>query len=268
MACARAVQTAPSSRCQNVVVVWSGELNMQVARQWFGSGMLADGRVYVIGGEYCSDPANPSDAPTGETFDPQTNAWSPLNKPPAFDFVRGDCNGSGLPDGRVLIGGASTTIGPSTWSKRTVIWDPNDDSWVEAGLEFGALAATGKEDPFEEESWALLPDGSVLAPAVRDTPQAQRYVPALDQWVTCSPAPVNLAILALNGVGVYKTGAPILLPSGKVFAIGGTGQTAIFTPGANPRCSTPPTCSNVGTDTPCDSLRRASPTCPSPPARG
>jgi hypothetical protein len=218
---------------------WSSEINMQFARQWFASGVLNDGRVFVIGGEDCDDPANPSDTPTGEIFDPQANSgvgsWNSLNKPsPAFDFVRGDCNGSVLSDGRVLLGGATPSGLPPTWSKRTAIWDPNDNSWVEAGLQFGALSSTDKEDPFEEETFSLLPDGSVLAPAVRDTPKAQRYVPSLDQWVDCKPSPVNLAVISISGVGVYETGGSILLPSGKTFAVGGTGQTAIFTLGPNP----------------------------------
>lgn len=212
---------------------WSAELNMHFARQWFASGVLRDGRVFIIGGEDCSDPANPSDAPTGEIFDPQTDTWSNLAKPSAFDFVRGDCNGAVLADGRVLLGGASTTEPPSTWSKQTAIWDPSDNTWVEAGLEFGALSSVDKEDPFEEETFALLRDGSVLAPAVRDTPKAQRYVPAIDKWVDCAEAPVNLAITTLDGALVYETGGLILLPSGKAFAIGGNGQTAIFTPGPN-----------------------------------
>jgi hypothetical protein len=146
---------------------WSSEINMKFARQWFASGVLNDGRVFVIGGEDCDDPANPSDTPTGEIFDPQANsglgAWTSINKPsPAFDFVRGDCNGSVLSDGRVLLGGATPSGAPPTWSKRTAIWDPNNNSWVEAGLKFGALSNTDKKDPFEEEGFALLPDAVSL----------------------------------------------------------------------------------------------------------
>jgi hypothetical protein len=209
---------------------WSGELNMQYARQWFASGVLRDGRVFAIGGEYSTDPASPSDAWSGETFDPQTNTWTPISKPAAFEFVRGDCNGSVLADGRVLIGGASVTEPPSTWSKLTAIWDPAHDSWVQAGLEFGAVAATTKEDPFEEETFNLLPDGSVLAPAVRDAPKAQRYLPWLDRWVDCAPCPVTLAVGSINGTLEEETGPTVLLPDGRAFAIGGSGLTALYTP--------------------------------------
>lgn len=131
----------------------------------------------------------------------------------------------------MLLGGATPAGPPPSWSKRTAIWDPHNDTWVEAGLKFGVLASTDKGDPFEEETFVMLRDGSVLVPAVRDTPKAQRYVPLLDEWVHVHDAPVPLAIDTLSGAEVFETGPSILLPNGKVFVVGGTGQTAIFTPG-------------------------------------
>ena len=207
---------------------WSPQLDMKFARQWFASGVLRDGRAFVIGGE---DSTAGPDTPTGEIFDPLTNQWSDISKPSSFDFVRGDCNGSVLADGRVLIGGATPSGPPPSWSKRTAIWDPHTDTWVEAGRRFGTLATTDKTDPFEEETFVLLRDGSVLAPAVRDQPKAQRYVPLLDEWLHVHDVPVSLAIDTLSGVGVFEIGPSILLPDGRVIAIGGSGQTAIFTPG-------------------------------------
>lgn len=202
---------------------------MRYARQWFASGVLPDGRVFCIGGEHSNDPASPTDTPTGEIFDPLTNSWSDIVKPAAFDYIAGDCNGSVLADGRVLLGGPTKPGLPS--EKRTAIWDPKDNSWVEAGLEFGAVSTTTKSDPFEEETWALLPDGSVLAPAVTLMPQAQRYVPSLDKWVNCTAAPVNLAVTKLKGADVDETGGALALPDGSAFVIGGSGQTALFTTG-------------------------------------
>ena len=224
----------PDSHGKYETGTWSGILNMHTARQWFASGVLKDGRVYAIGGEHTNDPASPTDSPLAEIFDPQTNLWSPLTKPAAFDFIRGDCNGTMLADGRVLLGGPDTAGGPpSTWPTRTAIWDPANGAWVEAGLKFGGVAVTTKTDSFEEETFALLPRGEVLAPAVRDTPKAQRYVPSLDEWVDCAPSPVNLAITTLKGVTVFETGPTVVLPDGTAFVIGGTGQTAIFTPDPN-----------------------------------
>ena len=222
------LRLTPDSEGKYEAGTWSAELDMANTREYFASGVLKDGRVFAIGGE---DSSAGSDTPLGEIFDPQTNLWTAISKPAAFNFVRGDCNGAVLADGRVLLGGATVSGPPPTWSKRTAIWDPKNNTWVEAGLKFGTLGSTDKTDPFEEETFALLQDGSVLAPAVRDTPGAQRYVPSLDSWVDCSPAPVKLAIDVLNGTGVFETGPVITLPDGKVLVIGGPGQTAIFTPG-------------------------------------
>lgn len=207
------------------------ETDMANTREYFASGILMDGRVFAIGGE---DSDAGTDTPLGEIFDPLTNTWSKINKPSSFDFICGDCNGSVLPDGRALLGAPNSAAFPN--SLLTAIWDPTDNTWVQAGLEFGAVATTTKTDPFSEETFALMPDGSVLAPAVQNTPQAQRYVPSLDQWVNCNPSPVNLAIATIEGVTENETGPSILLPSGSLFCIGGTGQTAIFTapPESNP----------------------------------
>jgi hypothetical protein len=105
------------------------ESDMTHAKEDFASGVLMDGRVFAIGGEYLNGSSVPVDSPLGEIFDPQTNSWSPIDKPsPKFDFVCGDCNGSILKDGRVLLGGVAS---PAT--NRMAIWDPKVNKWSEAG---------------------------------------------------------------------------------------------------------------------------------------
>jgi hypothetical protein len=205
------------------------ESEMANTREYFASGILKDGRVFAIGGE---DSDAGSDTPLAEIFDPQTNSWSKVNKPAAFDFICGDCNGAVLSDGRVLLLAPNSLAFPL--SKRTAIWDPHHNTWEEAGLEFGAAPSTTKKDPCMEETFTLLPDGSVLVPDVQDTPKAQRYIPSLDKWEDCKASPVHLAITFLSGVEVMETGPTILLPDGDAFCIGGTGETAIFKPGHHP----------------------------------
>ena len=179
------------------------------ARQFFASGVLADGRVFVIGGEYSDDPANPSDTLLGEIFNPITNTWSQISKPSAVGFVRGDASCTVLPDGRVLVGGATAqqaVFDPATFNKRTALWDPADDTWVEAGLEFGAVGSTTKNDGTEEEGFTLLPDGTVLAVEVANAPKSEKYLPSLDKWVTAGSVPGQLVFQDLLGSIVYEIG--------------------------------------------------------------
>ncbi|HEY6393568.1 MAG TPA: choice-of-anchor D domain-containing protein [Bryobacteraceae bacterium] len=213
---------------------WSAVIHMANARQFFSSGVLSDGRVYVIGGETSDDMAVPfgGDSPLGEIFDPLTNKWSPMNKPSAFSWVSGDATGCILADGRVLLGSLN--------SGRTALWDPATDSWVEAGLGFSPGAPSSKSGSCNEETWALLHDGTVMAIDISNNPQTTEiYNPATDLWTLTPSHPPNLALLSVtdNSVSpaitatVNEVGPAVLLHDGRLFAIGGSGHTGIYTPG-------------------------------------
>jgi Kelch motif len=195
---------------------------MATAREFFSSAVLRDGRFYVIGGE---DSSAGGDTPLGEIFDPLTNRWSPMNKPAAFDFIAGDASGCVLADGRVLLGAIS--------SNQTAIWDPSQDSWVVAGTRFGTVPQTKATD-CNEETWTLLPDGSVLAVETFWTAAApnaaQKYLPEFDEWVSAGATPQSLALQVVKGANVFEIGPAILLPNGMLFAIGATGSTALYAP--------------------------------------
>ncbi len=202
---------------------WSGLLKMANSRQFFSSGVLKDGRVYAVGGEVSSAGG---DTPLAEIFDPQTNKWSELAKPAQFEYIKGDASGCVLADGRVLMGDLQT--GPPF----TALWDPVTNVWTEAGTNFGAKADT-KRSNCNEETWTLLPDGSVLAVATLNAPKAERYVPSVDEWVPAGETPSSLALTEItdpekNKVAIFEIGPAILLPSGEVLAIGATGQNALY----------------------------------------
>jgi len=216
-------------------VSWSGPFSMANTRQFYASGVLLDGRVFVVGGDY-SDVGN--NTPLGEVFDPLTNAWSAMNKPASFNFISGDASGCILDDGRVLLGDIS--------SSRTAIWDPAVDSWTESGLAFGTLGSPSKVGRIDEETWALLQDGTILTVDISSPAFAEKYVPASDTWVPADKTPAtltqNLALLNLQdttvkppvAVNISEIGPAILLPDGRMFFVGGTGHTALYTPPAVP----------------------------------
>ena len=210
---------------------------MTSSRQYFASGVLRDGRVFAIGGELSDAGA---DTPKAEIYDPVTERWSTIAKPAQFDFVRGDASSCVLASGKVLLGGATPDAvqqsgGVATWSTQTAVWDPSagdGSAWTETGLDgFGNQT---KVSPAEEETWVLLPDGSVLAPSVTNPPTVQRFDPTQGLWMSAASSPSNLAITTItvggNAVDVYEIGPMILLPNGNVFAIGGPGDTAVFAP--------------------------------------
>ena len=214
----------------------NSESDMTNTRQFFSSGVLQDGRVYAIGGEYSTAGG---DTPLGEVYDPGSNSWSQLttlDKPASVSFVDGDAASMVLFDGRILFGGASG-------SSQTAIWSPASSTWAVAGTAFGTQPNT-KQGSCDEESWVLLADGSVLTVNVniggaQSPTSAERYIPAQDIWVTTAGAlPVTLPITTQNDntttpptlVSVFENGPAMLRNDGKAICFGATGLTAIYDP--------------------------------------
>jgi protein involved in polysaccharide export with SLBB domain len=239
-----------NGRYDTAGVAWSGPFSMANTRQFYASGVLTDGRVFVLGGEYSSAGNN---TPLGEIFDPQSNTWSAMTKPNSFSWINGDVSACIMTDGRVLFGALQ--------SNRTAIWDPATDAWSEAGLGFGTLGATNKVGTIDEETWSLLPDGTVLTVDISSPPFAEKYVPSTDTWVAADKTPATLTqaltLLSLTdttvnpqvSVNIGEIGPAILLPGGSLFFIGATGHTALYKPPAVP--SQPGSWSN-GPDLPPD----------------
>jgi hypothetical protein len=152
------IRLTPDSKGNYPTGTWSALLTMSNTRQFFSSAVLPDGRVYVMGGEYTDANGAGRDGSLGEIFDPHTNLWSPMSKPDSFGWIQGDASGAVLADGRVLLGNLQTTSPPFT----TALWDPVTDDWTVAGSAFGTLITDTKNSNCNEETWTLLPDGSVL----------------------------------------------------------------------------------------------------------
>lgn len=212
---------------------WSSALPMAGQRKYFATGVLMDGRVYSVGGEY-SDILGDTDKSTdndtrAEIFDPVAGTWTTMNKPtPGFDFILGDCVSIVLEDGRVLFGAV-------TAGARNAIWDPATDTWVEAGTKFGTVANT-KKGGANEESWCLLPNGNILTVQITNTTatqNAEMYVPANDAWVSAGVTQQTLPVGAIGGTTLNEIGGAITLMNGKAFFVGGSGHTGIYTSGAS-----------------------------------
>ena len=183
---------------------WTQVASSVEAPLYYASGVLRDGRVIYTGGEY--DGFTMVYLNATEIYDPVTNTWSTVPAPAGWTRI-GDCPGCVLPDGRWFVG----RVG----SRNTAIYDPVLGTWT---------AAADKISNVSEEGWSLLPDGSILSVDATNPPNAEKYLPSSDQWIAAGATPQVLVD------GIREIGAQVLLPDGRLFVIGATGFTAIYTP--------------------------------------
>jgi hypothetical protein len=183
---------------------------------YYASAVLKDGRVFVAGGEYNVDLNTGVDLLAVEIYDPVADSWTTVPNPPGFANI-GDAPTCVLPDGRLLLGNINST--------ETVVLDPATKTWTLGG---------NKDDNSSEETYTLLPDGTILVAEVDNHPKAEKYVIANNQWVSASSTPPGHD-LVLNVPGIsIEVGPAILMTDGRVFATGATGHRALYTPPLNP----------------------------------
>jgi hypothetical protein len=196
---------APDATGSYVNGTWSRLADSPTAPMYYASAVLADGRVFIAGGEY--DNCARADLYAAQIYDPIWNCWTNLPLPAGWTAI-GDAPCCVLPDGRVLVGSIGDT--------QTAIYDPVSNTWT---------PSAGKASTASEETWALLPDETVLTVECFNSPHTEKYVSAADAWVTAGSTPSDIILESLNEIG-----PALLLPDGRVFFVGGNGSTALYTP--------------------------------------
>ncbi|HEV2028336.1 MAG TPA: hypothetical protein VGS16_07360 [Candidatus Dormibacteraeota bacterium] len=186
---------------------WTKLASMAHSRLYYASAVLNDGRVFVAGGEYSDAGGDTNDV---EIYDPYLDSWTTIAGP-GWSSI-GDAVSCVLADGRVLLG--------SIFDKKTAIYDPETNSWAAGGT---------KDDASSEETWTLLPDGTVLTVECSNIPKAEKYLPATNKWTAAGSTPVPIAEASMSEIG-----PALLLPNGRVFCVGGTGHTALYRRPAHP----------------------------------
>jgi hypothetical protein len=194
---------APDAHGSYINGAWTALAPMHQTRLYYASAVLSDGRVIVCGGEY-SDAG--SETNTGEIYDPIADAWTVVTPPAGWTRI-GDAASCLLPDGRLMIGDLDDT--------RTAIYDPVAGAWS---------AGPNKGDRSSEETWTLLPDQTVLTVQCSNVPNAEKFVIPANGWVSAGTLPVNL----VEGSSI-EIGPACLLPDGRVFCVGATNKTALYT---------------------------------------
>jgi hypothetical protein len=179
---------------------------------FFGSAVLKDGTMLVIGGEY--NVGKSCDLAAATHYDPVANSWTNLTTPSGWANV-GDVPLCVMPNGQVMLGNIN--------SDQTVFFDPPTKTYI---------AGPNKSDRCAEESFTLMSDGTVVVVDCTAIPTAEKYVPSTNTWVSAGSTPSTLP-QACAGI-VPEIGPSVLLPSGHLFVIGATGNTALYTPPAIP----------------------------------
>lgn len=177
---------------------------------YFGSAVLGNGKVVIIGGEY--NFGSQSWTNKAAVYDPLANTWSNLGAPSGWSQI-GDCQTTVMPDGKWVIANPFDT--------RMASLNPATMTWT-------ALAGANKQDRFDEEGWTLLPQGSILTCDALNAPHAEKYIPSLDQWISAGNTPHSL-----EDPNSQEMGPQVLRPDGTVFCTGATGFNAVYTPGPN-----------------------------------
>lgn len=189
---------------------WTSIHDSNFSRSDYGSTMLKDGRVFFIGGEFTDSMQQ------GEIYDPATNTWTKVSKPPTDLFASNaeflDSQTMLLPDGRVLVAPVK-----NAQANNTIIYDPMQNVWA-AGAQFPG----GRTE--DEATWVKLADDSIIAPNP-DNIHSERYIPSQNKWVDDATMPSEAVLY-----GKGEIGPGFLLQSGKAFFFGGSGHTAIYSP--------------------------------------
>ena len=195
----------------------------------FASAVLADGRLIIEGGEYQPD-QDFALTGLGAIYDPKANTWTAMPHPTQknWGFI-GDSSSLVLPDGRYVIG--------NKLYKTMVALDPQKMKWK-------ALKSTGHKGFNSEETWTLLPNGTILTENVKKGPSTQIYNPITGVWSDAGNTPVALngppccSCEEFGGPKPYcppgEIGPALLMPDGSVFATGAipkgqnTAHTAVY----------------------------------------
>ncbi len=146
----------------------------------YGSVVLADGRVLLVGGEYDGS-GNFVLSNRVAVYTPVTNEWTEIAPPSGWSYI-GDVTTIVLPNAKVLVG--------NKLDKQLALLDPSTLTWT-------IINPAGKIDGLNsEEAWSLLPDGSIFTLDVQAAPNSERYMPSTSTWVSAGPTPVGLSSAA------------------------------------------------------------------------
>jgi len=245
----------------------------QYAPLYYGSAVLPDGRLLIMGGEYDGSGTEVF-TNLGAIYNPDTNKWAPVNPPSdsngAWPQI-GDAASVVLPNGTFML-----QRGPCLSScpgSETALFNATTLKWT-------VIPGTGMlVDYQDEQGYTLLRDGTVLTidvwgdfAAKPDLKHAEKFVydatvPTSSKWVSAGDTTAQL-----DGGESYdpntkkysdarEVGPAVLRADGSVIAFGATGFNSIYHPPASPTqpgtWSKAPTFPTYTGDSPCTPTKTA-----------
>jgi len=186
---------------------WTAAADSHDDRLYYGSGVLRDGRVIVAGGEY----TNTGGSDKVEIYDPVSDTWTVVPPPAGFGYI-GDAPSVVLADGRFFMAKYN--------ARDTAIYDPATNAWTPAAKKLNSSSL--------EETWTLLPDGTVLTADCPGHPGSELYDPVTDTWTSLGNTPVDLVD------GLLEIGSALMMNDGQVVCFGATPHTCHYTPSPTP----------------------------------
>lgn len=231
------MRLAPDANGSYVNGTWTNLAPMSTPRLYFASHILPSGKVWVLGGEYTGNPLDANWSRTGEVYDPVSDSWSPIAPHPEPNF--GDDPSMLLPNGKILAG--------SIFGGDTFMYDIASDGWSFAAQKV-------YDDSSDEEGWVKLSDGGVVTYDIFESiatrgSYAERYDPASNTWSSISPSDGTalgfIPQLSSPAVG-YELGPLVRLHDDRIFVVGATGHTALYTPSTNTWAAGPDVMGTLG----------------------
>jgi hypothetical protein len=190
--------------------IYTSTTSFGYAPLYFGSAVLKNGNIAVVGGEY-NFGVN-VDTTLGYLYNPTKNTWKAI-PPPSGWLKMGDAPTVILPNGNFMVGDCCSTF--------EAILNPTTLTWTSTG--------TGKADNNSEEGWTLLPNGKVLTIDTQNGAESELYSPGTGSWALAGNLPYGLAYDCANPGIVPELGPAVLRPDGTVLAVGANGYTDIYT---------------------------------------
>jgi hypothetical protein len=193
--------------------------NCVYAPVFFGSAVLSDGRVVVIGGEDNGLTGN-VDTNIGFIYDPVANTWGSQLTSAFTGGNVGDTMSMVLQDGTFVD---------------TDIHTKDMQALNATTGVFTAKNSTGKLDNNDEENWNILYDGTVLTVDSTTVSSFERYTESTNTWGNSGSTQVNMADFGTGTGNSDEVGPCALRPDNKLMCFSGNpnGQNALYDPSSN-----------------------------------